>query len=218
MPLPTVCRYVSRAAPWLVALTVLAGCAAPPLKPAPVSVSQSTARIRSFELSGRIAVKQAETGHYGNIRWQRNGSMHHIDLLSPLGQVATRILRDGHGYQLTTSDQRVFQAEHGEALMRAVLGYALPIEGLEFWVLGQPAPASPAQQQWSSEGYLARLHQDGWDIEYANYTQVEGMALPGRLVLKRGDLEVKLAIDHWRLGGVADSNPPERMAVPEGGK
>ena len=45
---------------------------------------------------------------------------------------------------------------------------------------------------------LARLQQDGWDIEYLSYANQNGYSLPERIKLRGEDLDVTLVIKDWQ--------------------
>ena len=44
---------------------------------------------------------------------------------------------------------------------------------------------------------MDRLRQHGWEIRYSRYAAAGPDALPLRLNLKRGEVEVTLLIDEW---------------------
>ncbi len=185
-----------------VLLLALAGCATEPTaRPAATSPElRALAGITEFDLSGRIAVRQGETGHYGNLRWLHNIYIDNVSLLSPLGQVVTQVTRDRDGFELTNSNQQRFRAPDAESLTQQVLGYTIPLAGLERWVLGLPASGSEAIEEHAADNRLVALTQDGWRIVYLDYRPVSGYLLPSRITLQRDDLVIKLAIDDWRVG------------------
>lgn len=187
---------------WLV-FVFLSGCATAPQEKAPAGVRPDSTQLTSYEFAGRIAVKQDEKGSSGNIRWIKNGNDTEITLVSPLGQIVAQIDSGLGGVTLTLADRRKFWAEDGETLTRQVLGYTVPVRGLNDWVLGLPANGVTAEQILRSDGLLERLHQSGWAIQYIDYATTGGLELPRRIVLARGDLEIRLVIDQWTLGGPA---------------
>src|SRR3546814_20340657 len=56
--------------------------------------------------------------------------------------------------------------------------------GLRWWVLGLPAPNAPAQIELDAQGRLAALTQVGWTLQYQEYQDVGGIALPRRFEAK----------------------------------
>ncbi len=61
-----------------------------------------------------------------------------------------------------------------------------------------PAPDSPRQLTLDDNGRLARMTQDGWEVEYLSYLQQDGYALPERIRLEGQDLRVTLVIKDWQ--------------------
>ncbi|MES2353567.1 MAG: lipoprotein insertase outer membrane protein LolB [Pseudomonadota bacterium] len=166
----------------------------------PVSTNDGLIQLVNYEFTGRIAVKQDEKGNYGNIRWMKRGTDTEITLFSPLGQVVAHIHSQSETVTLTVADQRKFYAENEEVLMRQVLGYSVPIKGLNYWLLGRPALSSPAEQKFRPDGLVGGFQQDGWSIGYTDYMAVGGLELPRHMVLNRDGLEIRLVIDQWNLG------------------
>jgi len=175
---------------------VLFGCVAPMPREAPVP-GTDPALIKGFQLSGRVAVKYDGQGFSGGLRWQRSGESDDLLILSPLGQGVARIERDAEGVTLTAPDQRPYRARDTAELTQQVLGWRLPLDGLRYWVLGTPAPGAAAVAESGADQRLSSLTQDGWRIDYLGYKRVDGTDLPGRIVLQRGEVEVKLVIDSW---------------------
>ena len=83
--------------------------------------------------------------------------------------------------------------------MQQVLGWQLPVTNLYFWVRGLPAPNSSASTTFDPYHHLIELEQQGWQIQYERYTAIQGIDLPSKLRLKRGQLQVKIVISSWKL-------------------
>lgn len=199
-------RNSSRSRRWgtaALAATLLSGCAELPVPPEPVSSQNriaSAEAVKSFQLSGRIAVKHDGQGFSGTLRWAHDARHDEVFLLSPLGQGVARIVRTPSEVTLTTSDEKTYRADSVDALTQEVLGWRLPLHSLEHWVLGLAAPESPARRDFGTDGQPSRLIQDGWQVDYPRYQAVQGVTLPAKLEIAHGDdLEVRLVIDRWVL-------------------
>lgn len=174
----------------------LAGCAVLPTAPIePVAIEAP----RAFELSGRIAVKYRGNSSSGSLRWSHREEQDNITLLSPLGQAVTQITRDAGGVTLVDQNQQTHHAADAESLTTKLLGWRLPLSGLRYWVVGQPAPALPYQIARDATQRPAVLLQDGWHLDYSAWQAVAGQALPRKLTLQRDDLEIRLVMDEWLL-------------------
>lgn len=191
----------------LLALILLAGCATPPWQAAPPSDQQvGTGGLEHYRFTGRIAIRQPEGSESARIQWQNDLTHQHITLLSPLGSTVAQLDRDPWGVDLRLSDREQFHARNSERLTKQVLGYALPLEGLPWWVLGQAAPEQPAQWRLDVRGQAQQLEQADWRIEYSQWRRVGHETLPGMLVLTHGMLSIKLKIDQWILGELPEAD------------
>lgn len=178
----------------------LAGCATlAPEAGAPVA----TQAPRIFDLSGRIAVKYRDQSSSGSLRWQHRPAQDNITLLSPLGQTVTQITRDAEGVTLIDQAHKVHHAADTETLTQDLLGWRLPLSGLSYWVVGQPAPSLPYQADRDAQQRPTLLVQDGWRVNYSAWQAVDGQGLPRKMTLQRDDLEIRLVMDQWTLKTVA---------------
>jgi outer membrane lipoprotein LolB len=208
-----------RLAAGLIGLTVFAaGCVTAPSLP-PVENPAATWQARQTELrpidtwniQGRMAMRTPEEGWQASLNWVREGERHRIDIIGPLGRGHLRLTRDKQGAELRDADQHSWHAENPELLLYRTTGWLVPLDGLNYWVLGLPSPDIAASQELDPQGRLKTLSQSGWDIRFLEYTRYGSLDLPSKLFLKRqgrgadGDpaeaatLEVRLIIEHWTL-------------------
>lgn len=180
---------------------VLAGCAAAPPRAALERPAGSAVEglPAAFELSGRIAVRREEQGFSGNLRWQHRPGRDEIWILSPLGQAAARITVQPGEARLDPAEGEAQQAPDAETLTERLLGWRLPLSGLQYWILGSNSPESPSVVEIDGEGHIARLVQDGWDIEFLRYADAGGRLLPKTLAVEREGLSIRLTVDEWIL-------------------
>jgi len=187
----------------LLGVAMLPGCAtvpAPAIQTEPEAYSRHLQRltsIREFSLSGRMAVQTENRGVSGSLRWEHAEESDRLAMYSPLGAQVAEIISGSAGVTLTTSDQKTYAAEDAEALMQQTMGWSLPLNGLTDWVLGRPAPGAYDQAGWDMQGRLTGMRQDGWQIEYPTYLTVDGMDMPGKILLKSPKLDLKLVVERW---------------------
>ncbi len=176
----------------------LGGCAVFGTAPqGDLSVGQG--KMQGFHLSGRLAVRQSSGSDSGKIEWDSRGIHQHFVIYSPLGTTVAELDRDGAGLiHLWMSDRREYTASDVESLTQGLLGYALPLDGMPWWVLGRPAPGdSVARVALGVDGHVVSLTQEGWQVSYGEWRQVGNQAVPGRLSMQHGDLILKLHVDRW---------------------
>lgn len=180
---------------------LLAACAElPGFRPAPPSLVLSPPPS-AFRLEGRVSVKTNEESFSGGMTWRHDPEQQELLLRTPLGQGVAELRGDAQGIVLRDSQGQMHRAEDAETLVHQALGVTLPLEGLAWWVVGNPRPGASYQAEADSEGHLAVLNQDGWHIDFSRYTQSGAYLLPGKLVARRrDDLEIRLVVDQWDLG------------------
>ncbi len=175
---------------WLLLLLWLTGCASTPVVLVP------TAKVDAFVLTGRIAVQQGDKRQSAGLRWTHRAQSDTVDLLTPLGSTAARIYRDAQHATLQR-EQQVQAADTLEGLMQQVLGWYLPLTGLQDWVLARPMPGVAAEASRNASGQVDTLLQNGWRIRYSRYPNTQAEALPIRMQLEYQDLRVTLLLDEW---------------------
>ncbi len=173
-------------------IVLLAGCAGTPPAARPAQTGQA-----AFTLDGRIAVKYDGQHTSGGFHWQHDAVSDDITMLAPLGLTVAHIRRDVHGASLETSSKHYTAPDSAELMLQA-LGWALPLDGLPYWVMALPVPGIPASVERNEHGQITQLRQDGWDIRYTGYAATAADSLPLRLTLQRENMEIRLLIDEWK--------------------
>ncbi len=205
----------------------LAGCATPPALPPPAENPAEAWRahraelepVRSWKIHGWLTLRAPEKSLQASFNWVRVDERHSIDLFGPLGRGHLRLTQDPLSAQLRDSNKNTYSARNAQQLLQQVTGWLLPLEGLNYWIIGLPAPNVAAQQELDAWGRLKTLHQLGWDIDFSEYTRHGSVSLPSKLYIKQvsaasastpdvilsertplgSAFEVRLAIDRWQL-------------------
>jgi len=164
------------------------------------SVDQNSWPDDPFMLVGRLSVKTEQQKFSGSVRWRHASQDDEVYLFSPLGQVIAEIYRDQAGVRLTTSEPATYQAQNVEYLTGQVLGWELPLAGLQFWVRGKHFPMTVAEKDINADDRIIAIRQDGWRINYLDYypTRATGVTLPRLLEFGRADVKIKLIVDQWQ--------------------
>lgn len=154
----------------------------------------SRSDIPAFSFDGRVAARQETTQHYANISWRHTRETDDIVLTTPLGQGVAELVRDAGGARLKSADGRSVSAAGWEELSSRVFGFALPLDGMPRWLLGDVATA-----RRDAQGRPLAAQADGWDIDYHAYESEAADALPTLVEFRRGDIDVRLKVDTWQL-------------------
>ena len=182
----------------LLASVLLQGCAAMSARE-PEATPASVQGDPAFQLAGRLAIRQAEQALSANLRWRFDGQGEEMVISAPLGAGSVEIERDAGGVTLRTGG-KVERASTAEALMRGTLGFALPLDGLRYWVRGQTGPGGAAVRIVRDRaGRIESFHESGWEITIPAFSAAPLGALPRRIDITSAELQVRLVIDQWQV-------------------
>jgi len=200
----------------LILVAFIAGCATPVALPPVEDVDaawhlrQATLKsVTAWHVRGRMALRAADQGWHATLNWERDGERHRLDFTGPLGRGHLRLVQDERGAELQDTEQRIWRAGNAETLLHRATGWRVPLDGLNYWIVGLAAPDSESNQQLDTQGRLKRLTQSGWDIQFLEYAHYGSFDLPSKLYITRqggraednpaGDeaLEVRLSIERW---------------------
>lgn len=187
-----------------VAAMLLAGCTRPVRDVTPMSPAERTAALESitrWEARGRIALKSPEVNGQGTFRWLQADDLTELRIAGPFGAGAYEI-RWTPGRVTVLTGRGEVAAEHSgpdaaARFLQQEVGWSLPVGHTRYWLRGLAGPGTPGAATRNEAGLLVALVQDGWDINYADYVPVQGLALPGKLVLSGPAGRIRLVVDHW---------------------
>jgi outer membrane lipoprotein LolB len=186
------------------AVIALAGCASvKPQGPSTSNAATSVTAQTSRAYHGRFAVQYndqngQQRNAYGNFTWQETGDTVTLQLLNPLGQTMAIVTSAPAAATLELPNRQPLTADNVSTLMQNALGFALPVEGLRYWLQPSPAPTSRAKTEKDPEqpSRLKEITQDGWTIDYVAYADAPATGLK-RINLSRSEppLDIKLVLD-----------------------
>jgi outer membrane lipoprotein LolB len=188
-------------------LTALTGCAtmkptAAPQKPAESWETRqvSLSRLQNWQLNGKIAVITANDSGSASIDWSQRADTFKIALYGPLGTNGMTLNGAPGRVTMQTSDGKKASAASAEQLLASQWGWHLPVSSLKYWVRGLPVPNSPQQSRFDNNNRLLALNQQGFNIQFAEYTQRGTLELPQRLTITSPTLKSKIVIYSWNIG------------------
>jgi outer membrane lipoprotein LolB len=172
--------------------------------------------INTWDIQGRVSARSLNEGWQASIRWARDKQRHEIDLWGPLGRGHVRLTLDDSGAQLRDTDQSTYRADDAQQLLFETTGWWLPLDGLNYWILGVPVPDTPNQHVLDESGRLMTLKQLGWNIRFMRYRRFGRFEFPRKLFIQRETasnltlesreyerevpiLEVRLVVQKWMV-------------------
>jgi outer membrane lipoprotein LolB len=190
-------------------LAVLAGCVTAPQRPADPEAQWAQRQFilgqqTHWMLTGKLAVITNQGGWFAGLRWLQDGKQFQIDLMDSFGRMIARIKGGKTGVTLIQHDGSIVSAPNAQLLMRELYGWALPISGLKYWVLGIPDPDRKVKNRarhhrLDAYGRLAELEQAGWTVDYKDYQNLSPIDLPGKIAVSGHNLRAKLVVEAWEL-------------------
>lgn len=178
-----------------------------PSNPSDVSAHLAQiASIRDFKIEGRLGVQSDKHGISGTVHWHHLKVSDEMNLYSPLGGKIAEIINGNNGVTLSTSDNKVFNAQDTEALTESTLGWRLPITKLSDWIVGRPANGAISNVKWDENGKLKKFNQEGWEISYLEYKESNQVVLPSKMNIRNSKLNLRLIIDRWELPSAQETS------------
>lgn len=163
------------------AVAALAGaCAVAPVPQA--SLPSLSSVPDSFEMSGRLALRQGDRSEIARLRWTHTPAGDRWVFASPLGNEVARIESSSTGATLRQAGvEGVEEAPTFAALTERVVGIGLDPATLARWLHGT-APGTAGE----------------WTVAVEETQRAGEVDLARRLSARRGDVTVRLVVDEYR--------------------
>ncbi len=199
-----------------VVLTVLTGCVTPGIDQPPITDEsheawyqrqQQLSSFSEWSIRGRVALYLDDEVYNLGLGWVRNQGNSKIKLEASLGQGVVLLEKTNSSVKLTTSEGENYTGKNAEQVLLQSTGWSIPIEGLEYWILGINHPESDYLPEIDFAGRANSLRQNNWNINYLEYSttdldQYNNPELPRKMYMKRYNLALKIVVDQWQ----ADQN------------
>lgn len=157
--------------------------------------------MSGWQLQGVIGVQQTDKNESASFNWQQLDAQHYtLRLFGPFGAGAVDIQGGPSEVSLVSSSQpKPVYSSDAQTLIAQQTGWNMPVRHLYYWVRGLPATGVANRTRFDSNHRLSTLQQDGWEIEYLSYSNVNGIDLPNKIKLTNADFKVKMVIKRWGL-------------------
>lgn len=166
--------------------------------PAPYSLRTPA---NDFNILGRIAIQDQDQSFSGSFRWRHSEKIDEILLFTPLGQAVAEITKDSDGVRLITAKLEAYYAENVEHLTEEILGWRLPLDGLQYWIQGTHSPITSAEKDLGQTNQLIAIRQDGWNVHYVRFAAEKSRSIPMpkqfHLFYENERLKIRVIVDDW---------------------
>ncbi len=194
---------------YILALAFLLTACAPPPRPAeepptnkvvPLEKRKAeTATVSSWEISGAMAAKNKAKAWSASMNWVQHGpNSYQIRLMGPLGGGTVLINKSGKTITFQDGAKKASSTNADELLVQQT-GIRLPVNNLYYWVRGLPAPGTVQSEKHDQYNHLVQLKQNGYTIDFTQYTSVKGIDLPSTIRLVGNGVMVKVIIKNWNV-------------------
>jgi len=169
-------------------------------------------KITQWTLKARVAIKKGNEGNTLNLNWQHKDDIQILKFYSPVGTTIGVLQQTNTESVLNLSNDQQYRAENLSELIQHVLGYPLPVEKLEVWIMGLAVNSQTSKDvsydmtykmTYDSLGYPKMLQNEHWTVQFSKYKHFpgfKGLTMPSKLKITKEDLSVKLSIKQWIIG------------------
>jgi outer membrane lipoprotein LolB len=155
-------------------------------------------QISHWNTSGKIGIRTPNDSQSASLSWDQNQQAYKISLKGPLGQGGATISGNQYSSTLEIPGEQPLAAGSPEELLNLRLGWEIPVKDAQYWVKGVPSPNSTYDLELE-DNRLAKLNQQGWQIEYHSYVDGNQTSLPRKLTMTREELKLTLILRNWRI-------------------
>jgi outer membrane biogenesis lipoprotein LolB len=151
---------------------------------APSALPQLDSVPATFEMTGRIAIRQGQRSDIAKLRWSHAARGDVWVISTPLGNEVARIESDDSGAKLMKAGGATESAASFPELTERLLGVALDPAALASWLHGGSRDETP----------------NDWSVAIEETQKAGAIDLARRIRATRGDVVVRLVVDEYRAG------------------
>lgn len=160
-----------------------------------------------FETLGKLALRAPGESLSVRFRWRQVGERYDLELWGPFGQGRTRLVGDRLEMSVLDGRGQVLSKGDPDAVVRAQIGWDLPLLALVSWAQGRPISGSTLSEVVrGDDGRYLGFSQENWQIRYLAYfpganvpgSSPSGVLRPRTMALETGAYRLKVAFNRWQ--------------------
>lgn len=173
-------------------------------------LQQNNKQLTAWDLSASTSLITETSSYSLSVAWHQADDKYDLRFDAPF---TTGVLKV-KGYQgfseLTVENKKTIRGDNPEQLITQLTQFNIPVTGLVHWVRAIPHNNSTFDIAIQANGYTKTIKQDGWLIEYDDWSQIKidskQYDLPGQIKLSSGGLQIKISPSTW-VKKTVETNP-----------
>lgn len=161
---------------------ILAACASKP---------QLSLKQPDSEISGKLAVREANRNTTMLFRWLQKKDQHIIYLMSILGQTQLTLFGDAHRAGALDTTGHTYYADSPEELLFAFTGWHFPLLQAKQWLQGQTT-ANISEINYDETGQVSSFISPPWHIQFSQYRLHNEHLQPHKIQIKHQEESLTL--------------------------
>lgn len=170
-----------------------------PLAPNVPAAQQKLYGLAFWRLEGRVGVQTRKDAWQANLFWEHEGHQDRLRISGPFSQGAVSIILQDDLIYINEGNGVVESSRNPDAMLKARLGFAVPLSSLRYWVLGVPSPGAQHTVERDSSG--TGFRQSGWLLRFDRFVNVRDLVLPKKMMIQGDEVKLKLFADEWVIRG-----------------
>ncbi|HUL10869.1 MAG TPA: lipoprotein insertase outer membrane protein LolB [Methylococcaceae bacterium] len=182
----------------------LNGCALflkEPVAPAVSLAQKKIYDLDSWRLEGRIGVQTRKDAWHAKLFWEHDGHQDRLRISGPFSQGAVSIILQDDLIYINEGNGVVESSRDPDEMLKARLGFAVPLTSLRYWVMGVPSPAAEHTAERGPSGGINGFRQLGWLLSFERFMNVRDLVLPQKMMIQGNEVKLKLIADEWVIKG-----------------
>lgn len=169
-------------------------------------------KLGYWQLGGKLSIKGSERPTSAQLVWNQRDRVSALDISGPIGIGSVSLEISPGMSMLRRGNGKTVRANTPEELIGRVVGWPMPASLLRWWVVGLAGHSQLLSVD--AKGRPEGFQHAEWSVSYSDYQNIEGLPLPGVVLITDGHLQFKLTHMRWRLQPEPTSSVSHRVRVP----
>ncbi|PSU19536.1 lipoprotein insertase outer membrane protein LolB [Photobacterium kishitanii] len=186
-----------------VSLSLLSGCAQQPTITHKADWTLHQAQLQQLTtyhaqgVFGYISPQQRVTLTFN---WQNRPGDYQL-ILTKMYKTILKLDARPHAVTLTDPDGKTHHGSDAAQLVQQLTGINLPLQQMRDWLIGLPTGADHYLLNKNNQVAFLTKKIDGrtWEMHYSSYDNTKVPSLPVLMILKQGDLTIKIKVSTWQI-------------------